>query len=112
MAFTYYLSQQRSLIDFSGKQNLLRYAQDGFIQNLAALLGVVQNEARAAVTTIEFTISAALPNATLIPAGTRVTPGNKIFFATQDDVEIPAGELRTKVLAKCTQIGNIGNGFL
>ena len=112
LTFTYYLVQQRSLIDFSGKQNLLRYAQDGFIQNIAALLGVVQNEARAAVTTMEFTLSTTLPNATLIPAGTRVTPGNKIFFATKDDTEIPAGALSARILAECVQVGDIGNGFL
>ena len=112
LTFTYYLAQQRSLIDFSGKQNLLRYAQDGFIQNLGALLGVAQNEARPAVATIEFTLSIALPNATLIPKGTRVTPGNKIFFATKDDAEIPAGALSTRVLTECTQAGTIGNGFL
>ena len=112
LTFTYYLAHQRSVIDFSGKQNLLRYAQDGFIQNIAALLGVVQNEARAAVTTVEFTLSTALPNATLIPAGTRVTPGNKIFFATVDDAEIPAGALSVRILTECTQVGEIGNGFL
>lgn len=110
--FTYYLVLQRSLIDFSGKQNLLRYSQDGFIQNLGALLGVVQNVARPAVTTIEFTLSTTLPNATLIPRGTRVTPGNKIFFATTEDVEIAAGALNVRTLAECTEAGTIGNGFL
>jgi len=112
LTFIYYLSLQRSLIDFTGKQNLLRYAQDGFIQNIAALVGAVQLEPRAAVTTLKFTLSTTLPNATLIPAKTRATPGNKIFFATKDDIEIPAGELSILAIAECTQVGSIGNGFL
>jgi len=112
LTFIYYLSLQRSKIDFSGKQNLLRYAKDGFIQNIAALVGTTQLEPRPALTKLKFTISTTLPNPTLIPAGTRATPGNKIFFATTESVEIPAGELSIIADAECTQDGTIGNGFL
>ena len=112
LTFIYYLSLQRSLIDFSGKQNLLRYAKDGFIQNIAALVGTTQLEPRSAVTKLKFTLSATLPSSTIIPAGTRATPGNRIFFATTESVEIPAGEMGVIAHAECTQAGTIGNGFL
>ena len=112
LTFVYLLSMQRSNIDFAGKQNLLRYAGDGFIQNIAALVGVAQNEPRAAVTVLRFRLSTTLPNATIIPASTRATPGNNIHFATIEAVEIPAGELSITANAKCVQIGQIGNGFL
>jgi len=112
LKFVYVLSMHRSNIDFAGKQNLLRYAQDGFIQNIAALVGVEQSEPRAAVTVLRFRLSTTRPNATLIPIGTRATPGNNIYFATIEAVEIPAGELTTTANARCVQIGHIGNGFL
>ena len=112
LTFVYLLSMQRSNIDFAGKQNLLRYAQDGYIQNIAALVGTVQNQPRAAVTTLRFTLSTTLPNATTIPAGTRATPGNNIHFATVESVDIPHGELSVTVGARCVQIGSIGNGFV
>ena len=112
LTFIYYLSLQRNKIDFSGKQNLLRYAKDGFIQNIAALVGAEQLEPRAAVTKLKFTLSTTLPNPTIIPTGTRATPGNKLSFATTQSVEIPAGELSVIAHAECTKVGTIGNGFL
>src|SRR5580765_7939560 len=35
----HWLSHQRTLIDFTGKQNLLKYARDEYLDNLAALHG-------------------------------------------------------------------------
>jgi len=35
-----------------------------------------------------------------------------LFFATVDDVEIPAGELSIQAHAICNQVGEIGNGWL
>ena len=112
LVFVYYMSLQRSNIDFAGKQNLLKYSGEGYLENLAALLGVERLAPVAAVTTLEFTLSTALPSATTIPAGTRATPGNDIYFATSEDVEIPAGELSVEAHAVCTKVGAIGNGFL
>ena len=112
LTFIYYLSLQRNNIDFAGKQNLLRYTKDGFIQNIAALVGVEQLQPRAAVTKLKFTLSTTLPSPTIIPSGTRATPGNKISFATTESVEIPAGQLSVVAHAQCTKPGTIGNGFL
>lgn len=112
LTFVHYLTQQRNIIDFAGKQNLLKYATDGFIQNIGALVGTTMLEPMPAVTTLEFTISTILPNNTIVPKGTRTTPGNNIFFATTEDVEIIAGDHKVIATAVCTQVGSIGNGFL
>ena len=112
LSLVYLMAMQRASIDFAGKQNLLRYSQDGFIQNIAALVGTVQLEPRSATTTLEFGLSTTLPNATTIPPGTRASPGGGIFFATTHAAEIPAGELSVIVPAECTQVGVIGNGFM
>ena len=112
LTFVYYLSLQRNNIDFTGKQNLLKYAGDGYLQHLGSLLGVEQLQPSKAKTILEFTLSTNLPNATIIPRGTRATPGNNIFFATDEDIEIPAGSRIGSVSATCNLEGTIGNGFL
>ena len=61
---------------------------------------------------LKFTLSTVLPHPTIIPLGTRATPGNKLLFATTESVEIPAGELSVIAQAECTKVGAIGNGFL
>ena len=112
LTFVKYLSMQRNQIDFAGKQNLLKYAHEGFLQNLGALLGVDINEPAAARTELEFKISTILPSNTIIPRGTRATPGNDLYFATSIDAEIQAGEVSTIIPAECTEVGVIGNGYL
>ena len=112
LTFVYFLSLQRNNIDFAGKQNLLKYAGEGFLENIAALVGTERLEPVAASTTLEFALSTLLPSATLIPRGTRATPGNNIYFSTTEDVEIPAGEYSVTAHAVCTEVGTMGNGYL
>jgi len=113
LTVVYFLSLQRSKIDFTGKQNLLAFSSDGFIEHIGALvLGKNPRlEPRPAITTLEFTISQAMPSNITIAAGTRATPGNNLYFATTEDVEIPAGEFSIEAPAECSQVGEIGNGF-
>ena len=112
LAIVYYLQLQRSKIDFTGKQNLLAFSSDGFIQHIAALVGTTMLEPKPAVTKLEFTISTAMPGNTIIRAGKRATAGGSIYFATDENVEIPAGELSVVAPATCTVLGSVGNGFL
>ena len=111
LSFVYWLSMARSNVDFAGKQNLLKYASQGYLQNLGAWLGVKQSAPTFAGTTLKFTLSTVLPHIVAIPQGTRATPGGNIFFATNQYVEIPAGQLSVSVNATCTTAGSIGNGF-
>ena len=112
LTFAYLFAQQRSNIDFSAKQNLLKYSSEGFLQNLGALLGVAINEESYAKTRLKFTQSAILPTTTIIPKGSRATPGNNIYFATEEIAEIKPGTTETEVAAACMQSGTIGNGWL
>lgn len=105
--------QQRSLIDYAAKQNLLAYAEGSFLDHLGALLGVTRLEASHALTTLKFTLSEAQPAAIIIPEGIRASPGGGVYlFATTESVEIPAGENQVTVKAQCVEAGTQGNGFV
>ena len=103
--------QQRALIDYAAKQNLLAYAEGDYLDHIGALLEVTRLSASYAMTTLKFTLSEVQPSAVIIPEGTRVTPGGgTILFATTESVEIPAGEREIEVTAQCTLSGTQGNG--
>ena len=104
--------QQRSLIDYAAKMNLLAYASGAYLDHLGALLGVTRLEASNALTTLKFTLSEAQNVNILIPAGTRVTPDGKILFATVEAATIPAGDTSINITAQCTTSGETGNGFI
>ena len=97
--------------DYSGKMGLLKYSRGKYLDNLAPLRGVMRKEATAASTELKFSIAAAIESVVAIPAGTRVTNGNNVFFATNEYAEIAAGELSVTVPATCTATGTVGNGF-
>ena len=103
--------QAMQYADYAGKQSFLTYATGDTLDNLAALRGVTRIEATSAVTTIQFTIASPIASAVSIPAGTRVTNGNDVYFATDEYAEIPAGQTSVSVTATCTETGTVGNGF-
>jgi phage-related baseplate assembly protein len=111
LTFAKQISLQRSNIDFSAKQNLLKYAKDDYIEHIGALVGAERLQPTFATTTIKFTLSSTQANVITIPKGTRITTRSKVYFETEEVGEIPIGELETEVKAICTQIGAIGNNF-
>lgn len=102
--------QAMQYVDRQGKQSLLKYSYDEFLDNLGALKGVARDEPKAATTTLRFTLSAASSTAVGIPLGTRASSG-QIFFATTEYAEIPAGQLTVEAPAECTITGIEGNGL-
>ena len=114
LAVCAWLSEQRVIIDFTGKNNLLKYAHDAYLDNLAALLGTrtLRLQAAPATTTLQFTLSAALAFDALIIAGTQCQGANSIVFATDSDIIIKAGSLVGIVSATCQTAGVVGNGML
>lgn len=104
--------QQRALIDFTGKMNLLAYASGDYLDHLGAFLGVLRLPASSALTTIRFTLSSVQIGVTLIPIGTRATANGQIFFATTEAATIPAGQLYVDVPAVCQTAGSIGNNII
>lgn len=103
--------QIKNNVNTTGKQNLLKYSTGDNLDNLAAMLGVTRISASAAVTTIEATLSAARLIETIVPAGTRISPDGKIYFATDKALTIIAGNTTGTVSATCTETGIIGNGY-
>lgn len=103
--------QQRTAINLAAQQNLLSYAQGGYLDVLGQLLAVERMAESKAVTTIEFTLSQALGSVYTIPAGTQVTNG-VVTFETDEDLLIPIGETTGEVSASCTVAGPVGNDYL
>ncbi len=104
--------QQRFLIDFSAKQNLVAYASGDYLDHLGALMDTPRLQESPARVQVRFSLDAPLAFAVAIPKETRVTPDRNIFFATESATEIPAGETSVDVWASCQTDGADGNGFL
>lgn len=103
--------QQRTAINLAAQQNLLSYAQGGYLDALGQLLAVERMAESKAMTTIEFTLSQALGSVYTIPAGTQVTNG-VVTFETDEDLLIPIGQTKGEVSASCTVAGPVGNDYL
>ena len=103
--------QAMQYADYAGKASFLKYARGEYLDNLVAIRGIQRQQAVPATTTLQFSISEPLASAVGIPAGTRATNGNDVFFATDDYVEIKAGETSVSVSATCTEEGSAGNNF-
>lgn len=103
--------QTNMLIDQVAKQNLLYYSKGDKLKHLAALLSVKKDGPQKAITTMKINLSAKQNNAVPIPIGTRVTPGNNIYFETTEYHEVPAGSMTYEFQVICTEAGTVGNGF-
>lgn len=103
--------QQRAAINYTGRQNLLSYAQGGYLDALGRYLAVERLPAAHAKTTLQFTLSVELEENYIIPAGFEVTNG-VVTFATDDELVIEAGETEGQVAATCTTAGEAGNGYI
>lgn len=106
------LYQTEQYVDRAGKQDLLKYSYGEFLDNLAGNRGVVRQQASAARTTLRFTISEIKAYAVGIPAGTRATNGDGVYFETVEYGEIGAGTLYIDIEAVCTAQGIEGNDFV
>lgn len=104
--------QQRVLIDWAAKQNLLSYSSGDYLDALGELLGVTRLEASAAITTVRYTLSEALDFAVTIPAGNRTTPDGALYFATDTATVIAAGDTYADIDSTCTTTGEDGNGYV
>lgn len=108
--------QQRSLINDIAKMNVPRYAaqseNEDYLDNLAEIFkDTARLPASPASATFRFYISEPQEQSTIIPAGTRISFDGVIMFATNEVLEIKAGETSGEVEAVCTQPGTVGNGL-
>lgn len=104
--------QQRILINQAAKMNVPRWAEGEYLDSIAELFKDAQRlPASPATATFRCYISEEQPQSIIIPKGTRVTFDGDIVFATEDDLEIKAGELFGDVDAVCETSGTIGNNL-
>lgn len=106
------LYQLEQYVERSGRQDLLKYSYGDFLDHLAANRGVARQQAAAATTTLRFTLSEAKAYAVGIPAGTRATNGNGVYFQTKEYGEVPAGSTAVDIEAECTEQGITGNDLV
>ncbi len=100
-----------SSINNTGRYNLLRYASGELLDALGERTDTPRLQAQNAGVMLRFSLSAAQVTNTVIPAGTRVTPDGKIYFATEDVLIIPAGSLYGDTPAVSLEVGALYNGF-
>lgn len=98
-------------INYTGKQNLLKYAKGKNLDNLVALLGVTRTPGTAATLTEKFSLSKAVSFNITVPQGTRVSDGSQVYFATDETLVIKVGETSGTVKCTCQKIGMAGNGM-
>lgn len=103
--------QQRLIIDQTGKMNLLAYSAGDYLDHLGILVGCERIQATTASVTMEITLSTPRNTVTIVPAGTRFTAGDSIYFALSNDVYFPIGEVEETGKATCLTVGTIGNGY-
>lgn len=106
------IAQQRAIINFTGKMNLLAYSEGDYLDHIGALVGCTRLGAEKAKAEAKVTLSAAQTFAVAIPAGTRITAGDGLMFAVTDTAIIPPGATTAKVTVECATEGEAGNGFV
>ena len=113
-------AQQRILIDFANKQNLVAFSQAPFLDALAGNWGydhsgnliAARKQATAAQTTLQFTLPAPLNTVLTVPQNTQVGAASGTIFLTDADANIPIGSTSIIVSSSCSIPGTVGNGFL
>ncbi|HYB92380.1 MAG TPA: baseplate J/gp47 family protein [Candidatus Binataceae bacterium] len=111
--YAYRESLVRNAIQYAAQQNLLAFASFPMLDYLGQLLGVTRLAAQPAVTTLEFTLGAALTVPVTIAGGTLVgTNDGRFSFATNSTLVIPAGATTGTVTATAVQAGAGANGYL
>ncbi len=103
--------QQRALINFCGNMNLLSFSKGEYLDALGELVGCERLAASYAVCSVEVTLTDEREQSTIIPKGTRITAGDNIFFALDEDVILGAGEITKSARATCQSIGEVGNNY-
>ncbi|MCI9388384.1 MAG: baseplate J/gp47 family protein [Lachnospiraceae bacterium] len=98
-------------VDRAGKQDLIKYSYGEFLDNIAANKGVTRLPAQAAEVIVRFKIPAPREDAVGIPAGTRVTNGDSIYFGTMEYAEIPPGDVQVDIPCRCQTAGATGSGL-
>jgi phage-related baseplate assembly protein len=101
-----------TLIQYTGEQCLVNFANGVNLDRLGDFWDAPRLEAQKSITTLEFTLTAVQGTDYIVPMGTLVSTGDRLFlFGTTDNLIIPDGELSGTVTAECTIAGEEANGY-
>ena len=99
-------------LDNSAKMNLLKYSKGDFLKHLGAFKKTFIDQPKAAIVTARFTLSGVRKDVIYIPAGTRITAGDTIYFETDEYAEISAGAEYVDIPCTCQTVGTVGNDYI
>lgn len=91
---------------------MLAFATGDALDALGDRFGVERLEPTAATGIFRFTLTEVQPEDVTIPAGTQVTTNGDIYFATNEEAVIAAGDLTVDVECSCTTAGTVGNDYI
>lgn len=112
LVFAGQLFQAYMFGEYMFKQNFLKYMEEDVLKNWGANLGFVESNERASTVTLEFSVNNILDYDVVVPAGTRATAGDNVFFSSEEQVVIKAGTISASVKATCTEKGRLGDGYI
>ena len=110
MAGQLYQAQERMAYLF--RRNFLKWMEDEDLENWAANFGYKTPDAQPAMVDLKFYVNDTLEFDVEIPAGTRATSGDNVFFATTSKAVLPAGGSNVTVNAVCSTVGEEGNDYM
>ncbi|HAB61763.1 MAG TPA: hypothetical protein DCE48_13895 [Lachnospiraceae bacterium] len=105
------LYQGYQTIDKAGKMNLLKYATGNHLQHIGFGRSVEKIQGTAASCYVRFSLESARNEVIVIKEGTRVSPGNDVYYEATEYNEIPVGELYKDILVECQYVGTVGNNY-
>jgi phage-related baseplate assembly protein len=114
LTLIYQIVVQRSIIDSTGKENLLKYAHGANLDNLGAKWGLrgMRLGATVSTTTLRFSLSNTITSDALIPLGTLARSADGRQFQTIQEGTIPAGGTAIDLPAEATAPGASHNGLV
>lgn len=114
LSIIYQIVVQRSIVDSTGKENLLKYSHGANLDNLGAKWGLRGRrlDATYATTTLRFSLSSPLTSESTIPLGTLARSGDDRQFATTQEGTIFPGGLTIDLPATAVAAGAAGNGLV
>ena len=114
LTIIYQIVVQRSIVDSTGKENLLKYSHGANLDNLGAKWGLrgLRLQPTYAATTLRFSLSSVLTSSSTIPLGTLAQSGSGIRFATTQEGIILPGGLTIELPAVAVTAGADANGLV
>jgi phage-related baseplate assembly protein len=114
LSIIYQIVVQRSIVDSTGKENLLKYAHGANLDNLGAKWGPrgLRLQPDKATTTLRFTLSSPITAECPIPLGTLAQSASGIRFVTTEEGMILPGDTLIDLPAQAVNAGTEANGLV